>query len=102
MRFRGDVYRPCDRSLNCNDWRQPCDGEMEWCMSGGYLAIIFAKQGDLNMAKHYIEKLIDMFPDGAIPEGICGGTLTPCVNTPLCWSMAMASLGIDAINGLFV
>lgn len=100
-RYSGDKYKPFDRTMDCNDHRQPCKGEMQWCMSAGYLAITCCKINNNSSAKHYIDKLVELYPDGLIPEGI-NEKGEPCVNSPLCWSMAMASLGIDAINGKFI
>ena len=99
IRYKNDTFKPFDRNKDVNDPTQPCVNEPEWCMSAGYLAITYAKQGQIEIAKHYIDKLIELFPDGRIPESIEGCSGRKCLNSPLTWSCAITSVAIDYLNG---
>lgn len=100
-RYCGDIYKPFVREYHCCDWKQPCKEEMQWPMGYGYIAIAYAKMGEKEIAKHYIEKLYKAYPNGQVPEGV-NEKGEQCVNSPLCWSCSMTSLAIDALNSLFV
>ncbi len=88
IRYKDDVYRPFKDDF--------VNEEMEWLMGWGYLGLIHIKQGNIEAGKQYIDKIINAYPDGRIPEGTDKNG-KPCENTPLAWSITMC---IQAINAL--
>ena len=100
-RYKGDIYKPFDKNLHCNDSKQPCKEEMSWIMGFGYLSYINSKYGNREIAKQYIENIITRFPDGNIPEGVNEKDI-PCVNSPLAWSISSLIISIDAYNHTYI
>ncbi|MGL5690749.1 MAG: hypothetical protein ACRDD8_07995, partial [Bacteroidales bacterium] len=88
IRYKDDIYKPFE-SISC-------DTEMEWQMGFGYMALIYGRMGNKNMAMYYIDKLISRYPNGRIPEGTNNIGLY-CDNTPLAWSVAMCIQAIDIL-----
>lgn len=88
IRYKEDIYKPFNKIT--------CDTEMEWCMGLAYLSLINFKQGNHSKGLHYLNSLIDRYPDGNIPEGVnCYGE--PCDNTPLAWSVAITLLATQEL-----
>ena len=96
-RYRGDVYKPFDKTKHCIDNKQPCNGEMQWCMGLAYLAVAYIKIGQQDKAKELLDKLVDKYSDGKIPEGV-NHVGDPCYNTPLGWSCAITSIAISMLG----
>lgn len=67
-----------------------------WTFGLSYLSIAYSKMGYNEIAKMYCDKVIDLCPDGNIPELWIGG-VKPNVNTPLTWSLSMQIQAIDNI-----
>lgn len=86
LRYVGDIYKPFSHGK--------CENEMEWCMGFGYLAIAHTKLGNREKALGYLEKLMEMYPKGRIPEGV-NHLGVPCDNTPLAWSISITLLAIQ-------
>lgn len=88
IRYNNDIYKPFRNST--------CNNEMQWQMGFGYLALIYGKCNNKKVCKDYIDKLMNKYTDGNIPEG-CNELGESCYNVPLAWSVSMC---IQAINTL--
>lgn len=85
IRYKRDVYYANE------------NGEMEWTFSRAYLSYIYKKLGYDIVAKIHLDKIINDFPDGEIPEGVYSGTLDKNDNSFLSWSASMTIVAIDAL-----
>ena len=64
--------------------------EAEWTMGLSWIAIIYEKLGNRNMAKHYLTKAIGTISeDGDIPELYYSNTRVPNANNPLGWAESL-------------
>lgn len=90
FRYLDDEYKPFRKVED-----KPLES-MEWCMSGGFLSIIFSNFGDIETAKSYIDFIMEQYPNGDIPEGVNEYGIR-CFNEVLAWSVSMY---IQAINKL--
>lgn len=70
--------------------------EAPWSFGLSFLSIAYFKLGYIEVAEHYIDKLIELYPDGRIPELLIGGE-RPNENTPLSWSVSVQSQAIDKV-----
>lgn len=87
-RYQNDIYKPFRKQEDLPK------GEMEWCMSGGFLSMIHSSFGNVGAARHYIDFIMMEYPDGDIPEGV-NEYGKRCFNEVLAWSVSMY---IQAIN----
>lgn len=85
IRYRGDYYYNKDGK------------EMEWSFGLSYLSICYNKLGVTSMAKFYIDKIIELYPDAKIPEGVYGGTNIKNDNDILAWAIAVQIQAIDML-----
>jgi phosphorylase kinase alpha/beta subunit len=94
IRYRNDRY------YNKNTY----DGyseEAEWSMGLAWLAIIYARMGNLEKAEHYLDRAgrtIDK--DGLIPELWYSHTATPNDNNPLGWAESMYVIALVTMKEL--
>jgi phosphorylase kinase alpha/beta subunit len=93
VRYRNDRY-----------YNQNIDGyseEAEWSMGLAWLAIIYAKMGDVEKAKYYLdrsEKTVNK--DGLIPELWYSHTIKSNDNIPLGWAESMHVVALVAVRDL--
>lgn len=75
--------------------------EAEWCFGLSWLAIISADLGDLEQARHYLERAhATITPEGLIPELYLGQTSTPNENVPLGWAESMYVVACKHVQSL--
>ena len=98
-RDKGVIRYKNDRYYNQND-----DGyseEAEWCFGLSWLAIIYAEQGDLKKAMHYLERAKKtVTADGLVPELYYSNSNKPNENTPLGWAESMYVIALQKISEL--
>lgn len=75
---------------------QEDDIDAPWSFGDSFLSIIYCNLGYFEIAKMYADKIIEMYPDGKIPELLIKGK-TPNKNTPLTWALAMQVMAIDRL-----
>lgn len=80
-----------------NDLYYQEDGkDAPWSFGLSFLSCIYCDLGYFEIAKMYADKLIELYPDGRIPELLIKET-TPNKNTPLTWALAMQVIAIDKL-----
>ena len=89
IRYKGDYYYNRDGK------------ELEWSFGLSYLSICYSKLGHIEMAKMYIDKIIKLYPDAKIPEGVYGGTNIKNDNVILAWSISVQIQAIDLLLSKF-
>lgn len=87
IRYKGDNYYKSDL------------GEMQWIFSRAYLSFLYKKLNYDIVAKIHLDKIINDFPDGNVPEGIISidGKIVPNDNEFLSWTAAMTIIAIDML-----
>ncbi len=93
IRYRNDRYY--------NKNKDGYSEEAEWSMGLAWLAIIYARMGNLEKAEHYLEragKTIDK--DGLIPELWYSHTDKANDNTPLGWAESMYVVALVCVRDL--
>ncbi len=93
IRYRNDRYY----NNNIDGYSE----EAEWSMGLAWLAIIYAKMGNLEKAKHYLdrsEKTVN--PDGLIPELWYSHTEKSNDNIPLGWAESMHVVALVTVKEL--
>lgn len=76
--------------------------EAEWTFGLSWLAIIYEKLGNQNMAKHYLKKALDTVDNnGEVPELYYSNTKIPNENTPLGWSESLFIVAVDKFHKEF-
>lgn len=85
IRYKGDYYYNKDGK------------ELEWSFGTSYLSICYNKLGCFDMAKLYVDKIIELYPDAKIPEGVYGGTNIKNDNSILAWSISVQIQAIDLL-----
>ncbi|HSW79574.1 MAG TPA: glycoside hydrolase family 15 protein [Candidatus Saccharimonadales bacterium] len=94
---KGVIRYKFDRYYNSND-----DGiseEAEWCFGLSWLAIDFARLGDKEKAREYLNKATQSITRGGkIPELYYSNTDQPNENTPLGWSESMYIVALHEVN----
>jgi phosphorylase kinase alpha/beta subunit len=89
VKDRGVIRYKTDRYYNKNkvdEWSE----EAEWTMGFPWLAIIYARRGDTEKAKMYLEKTEKVLtPDKKLPELYFSNDNKPNENIPLAWAESL-------------
>ncbi|MFA5831449.1 MAG: glycoside hydrolase family 15 protein [Candidatus Paceibacterota bacterium] len=89
MKGRGVIRYKTDRYYNKNEideWSE----EAEWTMGFPWLAIIYARRGDLEKARFYLEKTEKILtPEHKLPELYLSNSEEPNKNIPLAWAESL-------------
>jgi len=89
VKERGIVRYKTDRYYNKNNvdgWSE----EAEWTMGFAWLAIIYARRGDIERARAYLEKTEKVFTeDHKLPELYYSNSDKPNENIPLAWAESL-------------
>lgn len=93
IRYRNDRYY----NRNQDGYSE----EAEWSMGLSWLAIIYAKLGDVEKAKHYLERAEKTVnKDGLIPELWYSHTTDSNDNIPLGWAESMHVVALTFVKNL--
>ncbi len=100
VRNQGVIRYRNDRYYNKNK----IDGyseEAEWSMGLAWLAIIYARMGNLEKAEYYLDKSEKTVnPEGLIPELWYSHTVEPNENIPLGWAESMHVVALVSVRDL--
>jgi len=91
LRYIGDWY------FNTCSSGGTIGSEAEWTFGLAYLGMYYTQKNNLDKAKHYLERILNLVEDGNVPELYFGGTDKPNENTPLGWAVAMTILLYEEI-----
>ena len=87
-RYRGVIRYKNDRYYNRNSDEH--SEEAEWTIGFPWLAIIYAKMGDVARAEKYLNKSdLVLTPEEKIPELYYSNTVTPNENIPFGWAESL-------------
>jgi phosphorylase kinase alpha/beta subunit len=93
IRYRNDRYY--------NNNQDGYSEEAEWSMGLAWLAIIYAKRGDVEKAAHYLDRAGKTInPQGLIPELWYSHTTKHNDNTPLGWAESMYVVALVVFRDL--
>ena len=86
-----------NRYLDDNYYRSDNGVSAEWTFGFFWLAIVYAKRGDMNTARYwFVRGMNTMTPEGDLPELYQNGE--PNQNTPLAWSHSLAIIAAHQLN----
>lgn len=95
-RRRGVIRYKCDRYYNAN--RDNWSEEAEWTFGFPWLVIIYAKQGEKDKAKYYLDKTKECFTiDNKLPELYYSNSDQANENIPLAWSESLYVIALSSI-----
>jgi phosphorylase kinase alpha/beta subunit len=88
VKDRGVLRYKTDKYYNKNEadgWSE----EAEWTMGFPWLAIIYARRGDVKKAEEYLLKTEKVFAEGKLPELYFSNSEKPNENIPLAWAESL-------------
>ncbi len=97
VKLRGVLRYKTDRYYNKNKqdgWSE----EAEWTMGFPWLAIIYARRGNLVKARYYLDRTSDLLVDGQLPELFFSNSKEPNENIPLGWAESMYVLAMIEVT----
>lgn len=89
------------RYKNDHYYNKNMDGyseEAEWCFGLSWLAIIYTKLGELEKAKYFLDRMIDVDTPQGIPELYFSNTDVHNKNTPLGWAESLFIVALHDMN----
>ncbi|MBN1645594.1 glycoside hydrolase family 15 [Candidatus Woesearchaeota archaeon] len=102
VRYHLEKRRGLIRYKNDYYYNKNPDGkseEAEWTFGFSWLAIIYERLGDYELASHYVDKAkLTITPEGEIPELYYSNTDNPNPNTPLGWSESLFIVALHELN----